>query len=348
MPTSAVTLPTIDPTSIFELFRGNYGSQLLTAAVCHFNVFDRLASGPLSWSQLCDDLQLAARPAHVLITALRAFDLLTINADGKLSLSELAHEHLVPGAPFDVGDYLAAAADSPGVQTMVQCLRSNRPLGSDDESGVGFIYRNGIRSAMDTTSSARHFTLLLSGRAKNVAPALAQRVSMHGVRKVLDVGGGTGIYTISLLQQNPELQGIVLDRPEVLKVAAEMATAYGVADRLELVGGDMFVDPLPQDCEVILLSNILHDWDEPECQLLVNRCAAALPAAGRLLIHDVFLNDELDGPLPIALYSAALFTVTQGRAYSAKEYRHWLTQADLSPGEIVPTLIHCGVLTARK
>ena len=76
-------------------------------------------------------------------------------------------------------------------------------------------------------------------------------------------GGGTGIYTFSLLQKNPSLRGVVLDRPEVLKIAAEMATAYGVADRLELVGGDMFVDQLPQNCEVILLSNVLHDWDEP-------------------------------------------------------------------------------------
>ena len=82
MPTSAITLPTIDPASIFELFLGSYGSELLTAAVCHFNVFERLANGPLSWTQLCNDLQLVPRSAHVLITALRAFDLLTNNADG--------------------------------------------------------------------------------------------------------------------------------------------------------------------------------------------------------------------------------------------------------------------------
>ena len=94
---------------------------------------------------------------------------------------------------------------------------------------------------------------------------------------------------------------------------------------MELVSGDMFVDQLPRDCEVTLLSNVLHDWDEPECQRLVQRCAEALPASGRLLIHDVFLNDELDGFFPIALYSTALFTVTEGRAYIAKEYRHWLT-----------------------
>ena len=59
--------------------------------------------------------------------------------------------------------------------------------------------------------------------------------------------------------------------------------------------------------DVVLLSNVLHDWDVPQCQELVRRCSNCLPSGGRLLIHDVFLNDALDGPLPIALYSAALF-----------------------------------------
>jgi hypothetical protein len=73
-----------------------------------------------------------------------------------------------------------------------------------------------------------------------------------------------------------------------------------------------------------------------------------LPAGGQLLIHDVFLNDDLDGPLPIALYSAALFTLTEGRAYSVGEFRSWLTTAGLKPGNVVPTLLHCGVLPGFK
>jgi len=60
------------------------------------------------------------------------------------------------------------------------------------------------------------------------------------------------------------------------------------------------------------------------------------------------LNDELDGPLPIALYSAALCTLTEGRAYSQAEYRGWLIEAGLTPSEMIPTLIHCGVLTGSK
>ena len=120
------------------------------------------------------------------------------------------------------------------------------------------------------------------------------------------------------------------------------------SDLLECRPGDMFRDPVPEGADVVLLSNVLHDWDVPECRALVARCAAALPPGGRMLIHDVFLNDALDGPLPVALYSAALFCLTEGRAYSGAEYRAWLAEAGLTPGAVTPTLIHCGVLPGTR
>lgn len=341
--------PRIDPTPIFETFRGNYGTELLTAAVTPFDLFGRLAAGPRTFDELCRDLDLAERPAVVLLTALRALGLLVRDADGRFDLSELAREHLVPGGPFDITAYIGLAGDSPGVREMVERLRSNRPAaGKPERPGAAFIYREGIESAMEDEAAARRLTLALAGRARIVAPLLAQRVPLDGARQLLDVGGGTGIYSIAWLQQHPRLRAVVWDRPEVLKVAREMAALYGVADRLEAVPGDMFRDPAPAGCDVVLLSNVLHDWDVPECRALVRRCADALPPGGRLLLHDVFLNDALDGPLAVALYSAALFSLTEGRAYSPAEYRAWLTEAGLTPGEVVPTLVHCGVLPAVK
>jgi 2-polyprenyl-3-methyl-5-hydroxy-6-metoxy-1,4-benzoquinol methylase len=230
---------------------------------------------------------------------------------------------------------------------MVERLRTNKPAGADQEQGAAFIYRAGVRSAMEQEELARHFTLALAGRAKNVAPVLAERVPLDDAKVLLDVGGGTGIYSIALLQRNPNLRAVVLDRPEVLKVAAEFARDYAVEERLEFRAGDMFSGELPA-ADVVLLSNVLHDWDVPECRALVGRCAERLLPDGRLLIHDVFLNDALDGPLPIALYSAALFTLTEGRAYSEAEYRDWLTAAGLEVQRRIDTLIHCGVVVAEK
>jgi len=343
------TPPTTDPSPIFEAFRGNHATELLTAAVAHLRVFSALACGAVPVDELRAMLGLAERPYLVLTTALKALGLLKDDPDGKVVMTEIAREHLSPGGDFDVSGYIGLAAESPGVLEMVERLRTNRPAGeAADGPGAAFIFREGIESAMEHEASARSLTLALAGRARNVAPVLAEKVPLTGSRRLLDVGGGTGIYSIAWLQKHPELRATVWDRPEVLKVAREFAEDFGVSDRLETLSGDMFADPVPPGYDVMLLSNVLHDWDVPECQTLVNRCAEALEPSGRLMIHDVYLNDTLDGPLAVALYSAALFRLTEGRAYSAREYRAWMVSAGLTTGEIVPTLVHCGALAGVK
>ncbi len=341
--------PSQDPAPIFEAFRGNHGTELLCCAVTHLGVFPLLAETPLTIADLASRLGLSARAGVVLTTALQAMGLLSRDGAGRLTLTPLARAHLLPTSPHDVSAYIGLGAESPGVRGMLDSLRSSKPAGTEpDDEGAAFIYREGLDSAMEKESVARRLTLSLAGRARNVAPVLAAVHPLERASCLLDVGGGSGLYAIAYLERHPHLRAIVWDRPEVLKVAAEFAADARVADRLTCQPGDMFRDPVPSGCDVVLLSNILHDWDVPECRTLVTRCAAALPKGGELVVHDVFLNDALDGPLPIALYSAALFVMTEGRAYSAQEYREWMTEAGLVPEAVAPTLVHCGVLPGRR
>lgn len=336
-----------DPTPFFDAFRARFASEFLVAAVGHLGIGDVLSGEPLGEVELRGRLGLEERPGTVLLTALRALGIVERIGDGRVALTVSARRHLLPGSPHYVGDYFLRESEQPSVLELVHRLRCNRPVGSD-AGGVGFLYREGLHSAMEAEAGAREFTLTLAGRARNVAPILAERLALENVRTLLDVGGGTGIYSVALLRRHPGLRAVIWDRPEVLKVAREFAEASGVGARMELMAGDMFTDPFPVDPDAILLSNILHDWDVPECRRLVARCAGALRPGGRLYIHDVFLDDDLGGPLPAALYSAALFQVTEGRLYSAAEYRGWLAEAGLEVGDVVPTRVNCGVLPAVK
>jgi predicted O-methyltransferase YrrM len=340
--------PTSDPAPIFEIFRGNYAMELLTAAVAHFGVFEALAAGPISPAELRRKIGLGERQFLVLTTGIKALKLVE-ERGGKLQMTPIAKEHLTPGRPLDVCDYIRMGADAPGVLALVEHMRTSKLAGAakGDDRAV-FIFKDGLESAMHAEDMARHFTLMLAGRAKNIAPVLAKKVDLSNAKCLLDIGGGTGLYSIAFLQRFPHLKAIVLDSPAVLKVAAEFAEEYGVADRLTCQAGDMFKDSLPAGCDAMLLSNVLHDWDVPACEQLVAKAAAALPAGGRLLIHDAFLHDDHSGPLYPALFSVALMVMTEGRNYSGAEYSAWLRAAGLTPGQPIPTLVHSSVLVGTK
>src|SRR5260370_7626986 len=124
---SALASPATDPTPIFETFRGSYATELLTAAVAHFDLFGRLARSPMTASAWAGELGLAERPALVLVTALRAMGLLGADGRGQLHLTALAREHLLPGGPFAVGDYIPLAAHTPAWLAMAARLPTNPP-----------------------------------------------------------------------------------------------------------------------------------------------------------------------------------------------------------------------------
>ena len=339
--------PITNPTPIFEIFRWRYASNLLTAAVAHFGLFDRLAKGPISSAGLRKELGLENRPFVVLMTALEAMNLVHRDAENRFTANAISLEHLDSKGNFYVGDYLGLAADSPEVIELVERLRTNKPADIDHQ-GAAFIYRAGEKSAMEQSDLARHFTLSLAGRARNVAPALADNLNLQGVEHLVDVAGGSGIYSLALLEKNPDLEITLVDLPEVLNIARELADTHPAKSRLHLVEGDMFEWTPSSQADAFLFSNIFHDWDIPECRKLMQRYVEALPTNGQLIVHDVFLNDTMDGPLPMALYSAALFTLTEGRVYSSAEYRSWMEEFGLEISEPLETLVHCGILTGMK
>ena len=100
--------------------------------------------------------------------------------------------------------------------------------------------------------------------------------------------------------------------------------------------------------EVALLSNILHDWDIHDAREIVRKCSQGLPEGGRIVVHDVFLKDDLSGPLAPALYSAHLYLVTEGRLYSALEVQSWLEEFGFQLVEKIPTRVHCSALVGLK
>lgn len=343
--------PPIDPAFVFDLYRGRLSTEILCAVACRTRFFQELGTDGLTADQIHTQLGWSPRAVIVVTTALRAMNFLSLSHNGRFQATPSAQLFLDSGSEFSLTGYLGLSAQSASVTAFLEAIERPAPSATTD-SGTAFTFRSDKPSAMDDPDLARFLTVSLAGRGRCVAPVLAQVAPpMPHESTLLDIGGGSGFYSIAYLQANPGMKAVVWDRPEVLKVAQENAEIYDVADRLTCVGGDMFSDLFPIEPDFILVSNILHDWDVVEVLHLLHHWHGQSKPGSRLLLHDVYLNNDLDGPLPIALYSADLFLLTEGRAYSHSEYvsflqqTGWHTDPSLMPK---PTLAHCGVISASK
>jgi hypothetical protein len=342
----------LDLAPITRHLRAKASSHLLVAAVHHIPVFEELQKGPCAVVELQQKLQLKNRPAMVLFPALCAMGLLTWKEDGMLQLTELG-TFLTTDCPSNLIGYTALEKDDPGVLRMTQWLLNDGP--ENKEQGLSYVKDEDAPSPMDETEPATFFTLALAGRARYLAPIVAEKIPKRQGH-LLDVAGGTGYYTYEWLLANPDATATILDRPEVLKVAQSLLEGFcsdrpdmgTLKSRVRFLPGDMLQDELPK-ADIVFAFSLFHDWADDTCLLLAQRFADALQSGGELWIHDAFLHDTLDGPLAVTDYSAQLFLNTKGRAYSAKEYGHWLSKAGLTFSKTVtPTLMDYGLIHARK
>jgi SAM-dependent methyltransferase len=315
---------------------------MLTAVLCHLDLFSRLAEHPADLPGICRELDLQKRPADVMLTLLTAMGLLR-QEGGNFHLTEMAHEHLVKSSPWFIGPYFASVKDRPVCKDIVAVLRSGKPA-----NWASLRDEKEWAKAMEGEAFAQKFTAAMDSRGAFLGPALAGKLDCSQQRHVLDIAGGSGVYACALVARHPHLRASVLERPPVDKIARQNIAARGFQDRVDVIVGDMFAGPFPVQCDVHLFSNVLHDWDGDRVELLLKKSFDALPKGGMIIIHDAHINAEKTGPLPVAEYSALLMTITEGKCYSEKEIGDFLSRVGFDAFRHTPTAADRSVIVARK
>lgn len=340
------TLPTTDPALILRYRDRQYAAELLAVAILHLDLFSWLNANPgATTPTICQQFSLAGRPADVLLTLCRASGYLTTDAEDRNQLTPLAREHLVKGSPWFLGPYYAPIQDTPVAQGYLKVLKTGKPANWQAKADG-----DDWHASMLSEDFARGFTELMNCRGFAFGQALAKALGpLLGSRQhVLDVGGGSGIYSSTLVAAHAQLTATVLEQSPVDRIVRQEITRHGLDEQIKVLTANMFHDAWPDDADILLLSNVLHDWDFPEVRMLLQKAAAALPTGGLLVIHEAFLNDDKTGPLPVAEYSALLMNITQGKCYTAAEYGSILTELGFTVGPFQDTIADRGFMTAVK
>jgi len=181
------------------------------------------------------------------------------------------------------------------------------------------------------------FLLGMFNLAMISAPLVASEVHLEGKKKLLDLGGGPGTFSIHFCRVNPHLRAVVYDRPTTKPFMQKTAAAFHLADRIDFIGGDFNQDPItggPYDAA--WLSHILHSNGPKQCQDLIAKVYDILEPGGQILIHDFILKDTKDSPEFGALFSLnMLINNPEGRAYSEAEIAAMIEKAGFKDRRLI-------------
>ena len=195
---------------------------------------------------------------------------------------------------------------------------------------------------------ARSVTSAMHSHSFPAAFGVARRGDFAGVRRLLDVAGGSGCVCIALALRLPALRCTVLELAPVCALAARYAAEYGVADLVDTHAADMFADPWPAGYDAHFFGNIFHDWGEARRRFLARRSFAALPGGGRIYLHEMLLADTADGPLPAAAFSLNMLFANEGKQFTAPELEALLTTTGFRDLTVTPTSGYYSLVSARK
>jgi acetylserotonin N-methyltransferase len=171
----------------------------------------------------------------------------------------------------------------------------------------------------------------------SIAMRVAPTLGLSDTQRVLDGGGGSGSFSIAMAVHHPSVRCTVLDFPVVCEVAEEHIRAAGVSERVGTAAGNLFVGPWPEGHDRVFFNDIFHDWDDERCAIISHLAFEALPAGGRVMVHEMLLSDTKDGPLAAAAYSMAMVFATRGRQRSARELIELLEAAGFVDVRVGPT-----------
>ncbi len=279
-------------------------------------VFERLASGPQPATALAHEVGADPAGLEALLVACTALGMLERSSDGRYrntAMAESIHASTALGAVVEdaVGLYQDWVALPDAIRR-----GSDRTLPAYDEP-------NALRA-------------YLSGVAATSAPEAARLVESHDfgdVRRVLDIGGGSGTYAIAFCRRWPKLRVDLMDRPTVVPIANEVIAAAGLSRRIRVRADDYRVATWQADYDLVLLMNVLHQEPAPEAQGLVGRAARALTVGGRLAVQDLCLGPTSSGPAMAALLGVNLYLRQSGRVHAISSVNGWLEAQGLVVSE---------------
>lgn len=322
----------VDTTRLQRTARAYTESAVFFAAL-DLELFTHVAGGKRTIQALAEATGTSELNAERLIAVCLAMGLLEPGAENEVVNAADCEKFLVKGTSRYAGPWMEftrpAVSDWFDLAARLQDPTPPATLGMYDDL---------------TVERARKYHEATYSIGMGAGRRFSRLVDLSNRRQLLDLGGGSGAYSINAVQSYPGLRAIVFDLPPVTVVTGEYLERNGVSDLVTTVGGDFIADPLPAGCDVAVMASNLPIYDAAKIQTVVSKTFDALEPGGEMHLIGEMLNRDGIGPLDAAMWGMAeVHFGSGGRAHSIAEVVDYFERAgfiSVTDEVFVPGTLH--------
>jgi len=305
-----------EPDPYFDSFTGLVAARALTTATV-LGVFDALAGEPAAPGELAERLGLDPLGTETLLTALLTLGYVEPGADERLNNTEVSRRLLVRSSPESIATFVGAQADLHWevLDRLPEAVRDGWAYSMHEERH----------------DEKERWAAYIRGLFEISRPeheANAELVAVEKPRRLVDVAGGHGGFSMAMCRRHPELEATVVDLSPSVAVGREIVEKEGFADRVTFREGDVFEVGLGQDLDVVSVFNLVHHLPEERDRELCRMARAALRPGGFLVIGDSARPKPGEAASEHGAISSLLFYAwSHSRNFTPAEIRGWMEAA---------------------
>ena len=174
---------------------------------------------------------------------------------------------------------------------------------------------------LDAFIGAMHY------RAYQSAAGIVSQIDLNNVKRVLDLGGGSGAYSMAFVKAAKGITATVFDLPKVVPLTQKYIKKEKLSKKIDTYAGDYLYDDFPVAYDLIFISAVIHINSPEENNAIIGKCFKSLNPGGLIIIQDHIMNEGRTTPVPGAIFAINMLVGTQhGDTYTEKEIRGWFRE----------------------
>jgi acetylserotonin N-methyltransferase len=310
-------LPVENDTRIWDAWLGLYQPIAISVAL-ELRVFEGLKE-PADVATLRQRTGYSERGLTALLAMLKCLGMLD-RRENAYQLNEVSRAYMLKDSPFFWGPFFARMSWSlPAHKLLLDNVRDDRT--SETRAAEGW------ESGQVDEAQAKAVTDFMHCHSIAAAVGMTQSCDFSGVRRLLDIGGGSGCYATAIAGANPAIEATIMDLGTVCNVAKSYIAKAGLSHRVNTQAVDMFREPWPTGYDAHFFANVFHDWSLTTCAALAASSLAALEPGGRICLQEMLLDDSGDSPAIAVAFSLLMCLGTKGQQFTFAQLKDILARA---------------------